>query len=109
MRRYDAGHTDGDGGTMHVSDARWRDVDTYFTTHLIAEDGALTEARASGDLTTLPGGAEVAPNQGRLLALLAQMAGATRVLEFGTLAGYSTIWLARAVGDGGHVTTLELE
>jgi predicted O-methyltransferase YrrM len=53
--------------------------------------------------------AEVAANQGKLLALFCQIAGAKRVLEFGTLAGYSTIWLARAVGEDGHVTTLELE
>jgi predicted O-methyltransferase YrrM len=51
----------------------------------------------------------VAPNQGRLLALLCRIAGARRVLEFGTLAGYSTLWLAGAVGEAGHVTTLELE
>ncbi|WP_307806801.1 O-methyltransferase [Streptomyces sp. FH025] len=53
--------------------------------------------------------AEVSPNQGKLLALLCQMAGAKRVLEFGTLAGYSTVWLARAGGDQGRVTSLELE
>src|SRR5699024_2465364 len=58
--------------------------------------------------TTLPH-AEVAPNQAALLALLSQMSGAQRILEFGTLAGYSTIWLARAVGPAGRVTTLELE
>jgi predicted O-methyltransferase YrrM len=54
-------------------------------------------------------GAEVAPNQGKFLALLCQLAGATRVLEFGTLAGYSTIWLARAAGEHGLVTSFELE
>lgn len=53
--------------------------------------------------------AEVAPNQGALLALLTQIAGARRVLEFGTLVGYSTIWFARAVGSEGRVVTLELE
>lgn len=53
--------------------------------------------------------AEVAPNQGALLGLLAQIAGARRVLEFGTLAGYSTIWFARAVGPEGRVVTFELE
>jgi predicted O-methyltransferase YrrM len=53
--------------------------------------------------------AEVAANQGAFLGLLANIAGAKRVLEFGTLAGYSTIWLARAVGESGHVVTLELE
>jgi predicted O-methyltransferase YrrM len=93
---------------MYESDALWREVDAYFVETLIAEDDALVQARESGRLTTMPR-AEVAANQGKLLALLAQMVGARRVLEFGTLAGYSTIWLARAVGEQGQVTTLELE
>lgn len=53
--------------------------------------------------------AEVAPNQGALLSMLARIAGARRVLEFGTLAAYSTVWLARAVGPEGRVVSLELE
>ena len=93
---------------MYDSDSLWRDVDAYFVETLVDEDAALTQAREAGALTTMPR-AEVAPNQGKLLALLVQMTGATRVLEFGTLAGYSTIWLARAVGEHGRVTTLELE
>ncbi|WP_232324027.1 O-methyltransferase [Catenuloplanes japonicus] len=83
-------------------------MDAYFVETLVHEDDALVQARQSGRSTTMPQ-AEVAPNQGKLLALLVQMVGATRVLEFGTLAGYSTIWLARAVGEHGHVTTFELE
>ena len=93
---------------MYASEPEWRAVDSYFADLLIPEDEALTAARESGRQTTMPN-AEVAPNQGKFLALLCQMAGAVRVLEFGTLAGYSTIWLARAVGPRGHVTTLELE
>lgn len=93
---------------MYESDDLWRAVDSYFVETLVDEDDALVEARESGHSTTMPQ-AEVAPNQGKLLALLARTAGATRVLEFGTLAGYSTVWLARAVGESGHVTTLELE
>jgi predicted O-methyltransferase YrrM len=93
---------------MYESETLWREVDAYFVATLVDEDEALAEARESGRLTTMPR-AEVAPNQGKLLALLAQMTSATRVLEFGTLAGYSTIWLARAVGEHGRVTTLELE
>lgn len=92
---------------MYESEARWREVDDYFVDTLVPEDDALVAARRSGHLTTMPS-AEVAPNQGRLLALLAQMSGARRVLEFGTLAGYSTVWLARAVGAQGHVTTFEV-
>jgi caffeoyl-CoA O-methyltransferase len=84
------------------------DVDRYFAEALVGEDdalrGALDRARAAG----LPQ-IEVAPNQGKLLALLARMTGARRVLEFGTLAGYSTIWLARAAGPDGAVVTMELD
>lgn len=93
---------------MYGSESAWREVDAYFSEVLVPEDEALVQARESGRGTTMPR-AEVAPNQGRLLALLCGMSGAKRVLEFGTLAGYSTIWLARAVGANGHVTTLELE
>ncbi|WP_405525178.1 O-methyltransferase [Streptomyces canus] len=93
---------------MYESEGAWREVDAYFVDTLVPEDKALTDARESGQRTTMPQ-AEVAPNQGKLLAMLCQMSGATKVLEFGTLAGYSTVWLARAVGDGGHVTSLELE
>ncbi|HEY0719070.1 MAG TPA: O-methyltransferase [Streptosporangiaceae bacterium] len=93
---------------MYASETDWRAVDGYFAGLLVAEDEALAAARQSGRQTTMPA-AEVAPNQGKLLALLCQLAGAVRVLEFGTLAGYSTIWLARAAGPDGHVTTLELE
>ena len=93
---------------MDELQSRWREVDAYFVATLVGEDDALAGARGSGALTTMPR-AEVAPNQGKLLALLVQMSGASRVLEFGTLAGYSTIWLARAVGEKGRVTTLELQ
>lgn len=93
---------------MYSSEQNWRDVDDYFMETLVPEDEALASARSSGSETTMPL-AEVSPNQGKLLFLLAQMLGAQRVLEFGTLAGYSTIWLARAVGQSGHVVTLEME
>lgn len=92
---------------MDESEALWRGVDAYLVETLVAQDDALVAAREAGPLTTMPHAA-VAPNQGKLLALLVQMTGAKRVLEFGTLAGYSTLWLARAVGDDGHVTTLEV-
>lgn len=85
----------------------WRAVDEYFGA-LVREDAVLVAARESGARTTMPN-AEVAANQGAFLALLAHTAGARRVLEFGTLAGYSTIWLARGLPEGGRVVTLELE
>lgn len=96
-----------DGGIVYGSESQWRAVDAYFAATLVEEDDALVAARESGRLTTMPL-AEVAPNQGKLLALLVQMVGARRVLEFGTLAGYSTVWLARAAGEHGRVTTLEV-
>ncbi len=92
----------------YESAAAWRAVDDYFVSELVPEDQALVSARGSGVHTTMPN-AEVAANQGALLGLVAQMTGARRVLEFGTLAGYSTIWLARAVGPEGRVVTFELE
>ena len=52
---------------------------------------------------------QVSPNQGKLLYLLAKMCGASRVLEIGTLGGYSTTWLARALPEGGTITSLELD
>ncbi|GAA4516328.1 O-methyltransferase [Brevibacterium yomogidense] len=92
----------------HDPAAEWRAVDEYFTAELLDEDTALAATRTSSARTTAPH-IEVAPNQGGLLSLLAQMTGATRVLEFGTLAGYSTLWFARAVGECGRVVSLELE
>lgn len=94
--------------SRHSSAPAWRAVDQYFTDALITEDGALVAARESCSRTTMPNAA-VAANQGALLGLLVQATGARRVLEFGTLAGYSTIWLARAAGESGHVVTLELD
>lgn len=90
---------------MHNDQDRWRAVDEYFVSSLVDEDEALVAARRSGALSSMPR-AEVAPNQGALLSLLVRMSGAQRVLEIGTLTGYSTIWLARAAA---HVTTLEVD
>lgn len=99
-----------DGAPKHRYDsiAAWREVDAYFSSLLASEDDPLIRARESGSHTTMPN-AEVAANQGALLGLIAQIAGAERVLEFGTLAGYSTVWLARAVGAQGRVVSLELD
>ena len=83
------------------------DVDAWFTEHLHLEDDTLRAARERASGAGLPDIA-VAPAQGALLATLARLAGARRVLEVGTLGGYSTIWLARAVGARGLVTTLEI-
>ena len=93
---------------MYEGDEIWRGVDRYFIDHLIDEDDALVHARLSSARTVMPE-ADVAPNQGAFLSVVAQIAGARRILEFGTLAGYSTIWLARAVGPTGTVTTFEID
>lgn len=81
-------HTD---RTTHTENddpaAAWRAVDEYFTNALVEEDESWAAARASSARTTMPS-VEVAPNQGAMLSLLTRIAGAKRVLEFGTLAGY---------------------
>ena len=83
-------------------------LDELFNRVLHAEDDALTAAREAGVAAGMPA-IEVSAQHGKLLFLLATAMRATRVLEIGTLAGYSTIELARAVGPGGHVITLEFE
>ncbi|MFC4373788.1 O-methyltransferase [Nocardia halotolerans] len=84
----------------------WADVDNYLISTLVGEEGApALNANADAGLPAI----DVSPPQGKFLNLLARTAGARRVLEIGTLGGYSTEWLARAVGDGGTVVTLEFE
>ncbi|WP_406489121.1 O-methyltransferase [Streptomyces phaeochromogenes] len=84
----------------------WHDVDDYFTGLLAPPDEALTDALRDSDAAGLPH-INVAPPQGKLLHLLAVIQGATRILEIGTLGGYSTIWLARALPEDGRLITLE--
>ncbi|MEU3073294.1 O-methyltransferase [Streptomyces laurentii] len=86
--------------------ARWTAVDAYVTDLLAPADDALTAALADSEAAGLPRIA-VAPNQGKLLHLLAVTQGARRILEIGTLGGYSTIWLARALPADGRLITLE--
>lgn len=86
----------------------WVAVDGYIAERLLRPDPALAAALTANAAGGLPD-IDVSPPQGKLLHLLARMGGARRVLEVGTLGGYSTIWLARAVGEGGQVTTLELD
>ncbi|NEA61961.1 O-methyltransferase [Streptomyces sp. SID12488] len=87
---------------------RWEDVDDYFTDLLAPADEALEAALRDSDAEGLPH-INVAPNQGKLLQLLAQIQGARRILEIGTLGGYSTIWLARALPADGRLITLEYD
>ena len=83
-------------------------LDELFNRVLQTEDAELTSAREAGTAAGMPA-IEVSAQHGKLLFILATAMGATRVLEIGTLAGYSTIQLARAVGPGGRVVTLEYE
>lgn len=87
---------------------KWNDVDAYLCDLLLEEDAVLGRVLQSSTEAGLPQ-INVAPNQGKLLMLLAQMRGATSILEIGTLGGYSTIWLARGLRSGGRVVTLEAE
>jgi predicted O-methyltransferase YrrM len=86
----------------------WDRVDEYVTERLIGADPALDAALADSAAAGLPG-IQVSAPQGKLLQLLARLVGARRILEVGTLGGYSTIWLARGLATGGHVDTLEVD
>ncbi|MFF7436621.1 class I SAM-dependent methyltransferase [Streptomyces sp. NPDC008122] len=89
-----------------MTNPQWTAVDHYFTETIAPADEALTAALADSTAAGLPEIA-VAPNQGKLLHLLASIQGARNVLEIGTLGGYSTIWLARALPADGRLITLE--
>ncbi|MGW0962094.1 O-methyltransferase [Streptomyces gelaticus] len=88
--------------------ARWTEVDDYFDGLLVGPDEALDAAVEASEAAGLPA-IQVAANQGKLLNLLARLQGARTVLEIGTLGGYSAIWLARALPEGGRVVTLEAD
>ncbi|WP_029728648.1 O-methyltransferase [Sphingomonas sp. UNC305MFCol5.2] len=85
-----------------------RQVDAFIEDKLLARDPALEAALRANAEAGLPA-IDVSPAQGKQLQLLARMTGARRILEVGTLGGYSTIWLARGLPEGGQVVTLELE
>ncbi|MFF5367845.1 O-methyltransferase [Streptomyces sp. NPDC013187] len=86
----------------------WDEVDAYFTAHLAPDDEALAAALRDSDAAGLPH-INVAANQGKLLQLLAQIQGARHILEIGTLGGYSTIWLGRALPADGRLVSLEYD
>lgn len=85
----------------------WSKVDDFLTGPLGLDDPVLAAALADSEAAGLPP-IQVSPPQGKLLHLLAAAGGARRILEIGTLGGYSTIWLARALQPGGRLITLEL-
>jgi predicted O-methyltransferase YrrM len=86
----------------------WTKVDEYLAERLIPADAGLTAAREANAAAKLPA-IDVSATQGKFLYLLAKVQGARRILEVGTLGGYSTIWLARALPEDGRLITLEIE
>jgi predicted O-methyltransferase YrrM len=86
----------------------WNAVDQYVNDQLVSTDPALSAALQDSNAAGLPQ-INVSPSQGKLLQLLAQVRGARSILEIGTLGGYSTIWLARALPRDGRLISLEAE
>lgn len=86
----------------------WNAVDLFFNDRLIGHDAVLDKVQASCTAAGLPS-ISVAANQGRLLNLLASLVGARRILEIGTLGGYSAIWMARALPADGRLLSLEID
>jgi predicted O-methyltransferase YrrM len=86
----------------------WSEVDRYFGDLLVKRDAGLDAALEENRKANLPA-IDVTPLQGKFLEVLVRISGARKILEMGTLGGYSTIWLARALPEGGRVVTLELE
>src|SRR4051794_16241980 len=91
-----------------MAEDRWSAVDRYFAEQLLADDPALEAALEASAAAGLPA-ISVSPNQGMLLQLLARAIGAKRILEIGTLGGYSSIWLAGALSADGCLITLEAD
>src|SRR3954452_8559731 len=91
-----------------MAQEQWTAVESRFTRLLVPSDPALNAALQASAAAGLPA-IHVSPNQGKLLHLLARIQGARTILEIGTLGGYSTIWLARALPAGGILITLEAD
>jgi predicted O-methyltransferase YrrM len=90
------------------SESLWAAVDEYFGDLFAPHDGHLTRARRANRKAGLPA-IDVSPLQGKFLQVLVQITRAKRVLEIGTLGGYSTMWMARALPSGGRIVSLEFE
>lgn len=89
-----------------MTSTEWDDVDRYLVQTMVGDgDSFVREANSAAGLPPI----DVSPAQGKFLNLIARSVRARRVLEIGTLGGYSTIWLARAVGEEGQVVTLEFQ
>ena len=85
----------------------WTEIDAYIDSHLIPEDPILLQTLKNTEDKGFPDHLAVAPNQGMLLQMLIQMNSCKRVLELGTFAAYSTMWLARALPKDGYILTIE--
>ena len=90
-----------------MTNTKWTTVETYFDSHLLSSDPQLEAVLENNSSAGLPAH-DVTPSQAAFLSLLVKIHRSRRVLEIGTLGGYSTIWLARALPPDGSVTTLEL-
>lgn len=90
-----------------MNQEQWTAVDSYISETVVPSDAALDAALEASIKAELPAIA-VTPNQGKLLHIFARLVNARRILEIGTLGGYSTIWLARALPDDGRLISLEL-
>jgi predicted O-methyltransferase YrrM len=90
-----------------TQDDKWIAIDDYIAENFLEADPALDAALAASEAAGLPA-IQVAPLQGKLLMMLAAAMGARRILEIGTLGGYSTIWLAHGLVEGGRVITLDM-
>ena len=91
-----------------MNDKRWGAVDAYFSETIVGRDSVLEAALAANAAVGLPS-IDVSAAQGKMLYLLARIAGARKALEIGTLGGYSTIWIARALPRDGRLLTLEAD
>lgn len=91
---------------MDMSKQTWAQVDAYLQDHLASEPEFIKAAHKAARAAKLPE-IEVSPLQGKFLAQLIEISGAKRVLELGTLGGYSTLWMAHALPEGGHIITLD--
>jgi predicted O-methyltransferase YrrM len=91
-----------------MAEDQWTEVDRYFSESLLPSDPILESALDTSIAAGLPP-INVSPNQGKLLQMLARLVGARSILEIGTLAGYSSIWLARGLRPDGRLITLEVE
>ena len=89
-----------------TQDTNWDAIDAFIGDHFLDDDPALEAALAASEAAGMPA-IQVAPLQGKLLMMLAAAMGARKILEIGTLGGYSMIWLARGLGEGGRLVTLD--